>query len=298
LGGALGLVALGLVGLSERKFKPLAVSVAIIGGAVAPWLGYGLSQQISRVGQGFWIPDMTLGTIPYNFYVLIWAQLTNPPTLTLWPGGILTFFVVSLSFWHGRQHKSLLALATLPVIICTVISVVFVSVFVPRMLMAATPALYMLIAMTLTRSRRWLSTLMAVMLVMVMFNFYTDAELKPPSRQTAEMVGQYPGKIIYTANYLPLMWYLPEREHYLLPVVQNDFTTKYNLNDGFFEAMGIKHTDTKLSGIKGQAVILFALGMNMPQVYRDFFASFDVPLKLVPPNADKDKSLWLKVITK
>jgi len=297
LGGALGLVALGLVGLSERKFKPLAVSVMVIGGAVAPWLGYGLSQQISRVGQGFWIPDMTLGTIPYNFYVLIWAQLPEPLTLTLWPGGILTFFVVSLSFWHGRQHKSLLALATLPVIICTVISLLFVSVFVPRMLMAATPALYMLIAMTLTRSRLLIGTLMGVMLVMVMFNYY-GFETKADSKQQANLINQYPGTIIYTANFLPLAWYLPERSARFLPVVRDDFTTRYNLNDEFFQALGVRHTTTQLTGITGQAVIVFALGVNTPQLYRDFFASFDVPMQRVPPHAEDNKSLWLKVITK
>jgi hypothetical protein len=96
-----------------------------------------------------------------------------------------------------------------------------------------------------------------------------------------------------------LLWYLPEtRASRFLPVVRDDFTTRYNLNDAFFQALGVRHTDTQLSGITGQAVIVFSLGVNVPQVYRDFFARYDVPMYRVPPDAPDNKSLWLKVIKK
>jgi len=273
LGGALGLGSISLVVmLLERKhLKQWLRSNLFMAIGYSPWAVFGLSQQLERVSKTFWIPPITPAGVGHTFFALLWSEIPQPNILTLFPGVAITLLIIALSVWHGwKQDKSLVMLALLPVGLNVLISIGFVPALLSRVVITATPGLYLLLAMLTRQGRKWIFASLMALLIINLGYFYLT-ELKFPSRDYAAQLDAFGVPVVYTVNAPPLMWY-QQQPYYALPVLEDDFTAKFNLTNLYFEDLGIPQTNLHLSNLKGQQLLIFhSLGPNTPLKYQRWY---------------------------
>lgn len=242
--GALFLATLGGLALFDRRLKPVLLAGCVTALLYAPWAGWGLLNQVELVANG-WIPQVTPGAFAYLWHVLLWGE-SNPAPVVI-PGMALSGFIVISGVVSGVRSKfyRLVGLALGPPLLAVAASLLVAPVFIPRPLITATPALYILIAHSIFRGRRWLlSGLLAVMLAVALHGHYFTPHLqKWPHLQWAEEIRRryQPGDaILYVSHFLPFWWYLPDLPTCFL--VQDDAAPNagINLSNPASAALGMK----------------------------------------------------------
>lgn len=272
--GALFLASLGIAAvlLDRKQLKPLILSGSVIGLLYAPWAAWGLFNQMTLV-QGGWIPQVTPGGFMYLWHVLLWGE--RSPLPVIFPGMVVSFLIAAAAIHaglSGKLHK-LLVLMVGPALLAVVASLTIAHVFLPRPLITATPAFYILIAAALRRPRRWLlAALLAVLLALALHGYYFNPDLqKWPHRAWADEIEQryQPGDaVFYVSHFLPFWYYLPDLPTYFL--VQDDHAPNagFNLSTPASEALGMRLVQPDaLNGHKR----VFALHAQSPAAtpYRD-----------------------------
>lgn len=244
--GALFLVSLGIAAtlLDRKQLKPLILSGATVGLLYAPWGAWGLFSQMNLV-QGGWIPQVTPGGFLYLWHVLLWGEISPLPVI--FPGMVVSFLLAAAAVHAGVTEKlhKLLILMVGPPTLAVVASLTIAHVFLPRPLITATPAFYILIAAALRRQRRWmLAALLAALLALALHGYYFNPNLQkwPHRAWAAEIERRYqPGDaVFYVSHFLPFWYYLPNLPTYFLAQDDHAPNAGFNLSTPASIALGMR----------------------------------------------------------
>jgi uncharacterized membrane protein len=248
--GVLFLVALGLVGVFDRLRRwPLVLSGLGVVALHAPWLIYGLSSQLGRMGGGhYWIPQVTPGAWLYLWHVLQFHEANPLPVILGMPVSLLLALAAVVTGLRQRLFN-LVALMLSPPLLAVPVSLALSPVLLPRTFITVTPALYILIAAALWSFKGWrrwgLFGVWGLLLAVALWGFYTDPKLqKWPQRDWAvEMItNRYqPGDaVLYLPQSLPFLWYLPQDiPQYFLPQDETALNAGFNLTNEAAAALGL-----------------------------------------------------------
>lgn len=191
--------------------------------------------QSREVLAGYWLGKPSLLAFFTTIYFFI-ASFTVPFQLTFIGLFVTLSWLAIGSYEVYRNIRStqtlrhrfyLLCLgAFLPLVIVLAISQVR-PIFLERTLIICTPFLVLLLAWTLTASRRrspvpYLSGILSVLLVISLYRFYFDPSAqKPPLRLAAAQINmalEPNDMVVHTSvgSFMPFLFYQPPAEHYLL----------------------------------------------------------------------------------
>lgn len=125
--------------LYQIHLAKIAVTVTLAGLA---WLGIAL-QQIGRLAQGFWILPPTPGRFINALSDLILYRIPEP---LAYHGPLAVLVLIALGSWVAYRKRALFWLVTAytPLVIGFVLSLVIQSFFIPRLFIACSPALFVL----------------------------------------------------------------------------------------------------------------------------------------------------------
>jgi len=239
-----GLLLAGLLSWPARWPRLVISSVAIgllylPGAVVALW-------QAQQVGQGYWVPDPTIGGLLGIIDSLIFYSPRSPWLLT----GLATSLVLVLlaadlpRLWVAPQTRFLLVASVAPVVVVVAISVLWQSVLIHRILAGAVPFVYLLVGDVLSQSRPRLlgaGGAVAAFVLIMLVGALVGRVGRTHANEIYHLPADYqPGQIVYHTNVGSLViwqYYWPEAPHRLWPQPGGLATS---LTDATKSAMGMQ----------------------------------------------------------
>lgn len=245
--GGLFLATLGVIAIFDRRLTPLLIAGGVTAALYAPWAGWGLLNQIDLTANG-WIPQVTPGSFVYLWHVLLWGETTSGwlviPLMVV--SGVIVIAAVVAGLRSGLYR--LIGLMVGPPLLAVAASHLVAPVFIPRPLITVTPALYILLAHSIFRGRRWLLTgLLAGLLAIALSGYYLNPDVQkwPHQEWAGEIRERYePGDaVFYVSHFLPFWWYLPDLPSCFLSQDDTAPNAGFNLSTPASAAIGMKLID-------------------------------------------------------
>lgn len=272
LGGALLLGSIGLLALVDRdRLKLTILSGGLITLGYLPWAAYGWLEQVSRIAQNFWVPQVTLGGFAFGLHTLLWGEAQHPLIML---GLILSLMMVLNGMFIGWQDdKRLLGLFLLPMLLNVALSYVVQPVFVVRSMITTLPALFMLMALMLLSQQNWRRVFIA-MVIISLSNFYLSP-MKWPNKQWSQIVASQYNEgdtIIFVQKLLPLWWYNYGANIVFLSDDENHPTYGFVLTNEAAQALGMTLVELEQPLPKrGQGVVVFARSPSLSPRHEQYY---------------------------
>lgn len=210
----------------ESKLRQVLIYTALAGLSFIPWAAV-IYSQMETVSSGYWIQEITPGSIVYVLYMFFWSfglgekwqVLAAMLTVALSLAGLVTALkrpVYGLMAWG-------------PLLLASAVSLIWQPVLLFRGLIASAPFLYILVAIAYYRAgKRYLKAMLAGMvapvIVAAVYGFYiygpSQKSMGEIDRITNTITENWrDGDVIVHANdgSMPgLTYYLPGKPQYLL----------------------------------------------------------------------------------
>jgi len=218
--------------------------------AYVPWMPM-LLNQMGDVGDGFWVPNLSIGSFLYVFYQLFFHIIILPSWAEL-HGASFLYILLILAIWRGIADRLwlVLAWALLPIGLAAIVSLAWKPIYLHRTLIGAAPFLYLLVAHGLAQLSPRRLTLaggtLAVLAIIGLGRYYwCPNDIRPGDASYTGVIREQrqAGDVLFHMNlssYILYGYYLPDLPAYLWPQA-NDLSQ--SLTNETKSAMGIHQAE-------------------------------------------------------